>query len=91
MSKQPPLPDGVLVSDLLSDLVSAVVAADRVLEETGESFVIPSAKVSAEFVVGFDREKRRGFLLWARSGGSHEESRASVELSLVAAPPKTGC
>ena len=87
MSKKASLPDGVLVRDLLTDLVSGVAAADGALEESGAPFVIPTARVSAEFVVAFDKQKRTGFLLWARSTGSQSQSRASVELDLVAAPP----
>ncbi|MFQ6099404.1 MAG: hypothetical protein ACE5O2_16850 [Armatimonadota bacterium] len=87
MNRKPSSPDGVLVRDLLTDLVAAVAAADHTLEDAGAPFVIPSAKVSAEFVVGFDRTKRRGFLVWARASGSHSQSRASVQLVLTAAPP----
>lgn len=82
-----PVPSGLLVRDLLGDLVAAVAAADAELEAQGETFVIPRARVSTEFVLSVDRRKRTGFFLWARTSGSQHQARASVELELNAAPP----
>jgi len=84
---QPSTPSGLLVRDLLSDLVAAVAAADAELDAQGEPFVIPRARVSAEFVLTVDRKKQTGFLLWANTSGSQQQARATVELELNAAPP----
>ncbi len=79
-------PGAVLVRDLLADLVSAVVDADDQLTGTSRSFVIPRARVGVEFVLRVDKQKQRGFLLWAKLSGSQYQARATVDLDLVATP-----